>query len=354
MLTLLMGKCMKKKKLFILILLISLLIVTIISLFVGSSNMTILEVFDALFLKGNNSNIRIIYSIRIPRILAAIIAGCGLSLAGLIMQTTLNNSMASPQTLGVSNAAVFGANVSIIIFAGGYFISGNNANSFFTNANPFSTSFLAFIFAILATLFILLLCKSREFSPNVVILLGIGIGSLFNSLTTLLQYYATDVGLSAAVIWNFGDLGRATYLIDLIMFVVVFISLIFFILNSWRYNALLSGDNVAKSLGVNVKLLRFISLLFSSLITAVCVSFLGIIGFVGIICPHICRKIIGNDHRYLLVSSLLAGSLLLLLADMLSRVIGNGTSLPVGSITALLGLPFFIAIIFSKRGNNNA
>ena len=93
MLTLLMGKCMKKKKLFILILLISLLIVTIISLFVGSSNMTILEVFDALFLKGNNSNIRIIYSIRIPRILAAIIAGCGLSLAGLIMQTTLNNSL---------------------------------------------------------------------------------------------------------------------------------------------------------------------------------------------------------------------------------------------------------------------
>lgn len=345
---------MKKKKLLIILLFILLIIISVLSLFVGSSNMKVIEVINALFFKGNDSFIRIIYKIRIPRIIAAIVAGGGLSIAGLIMQTTLNNYMASPQTLGVSNAAVFGANLSIIIFAGGYFISSNNNASFFTNSNPFSTSFMAFLFAILSTFLILLLCKSNEFSPNFVILLGIAMGSLFNALTTLLQYYATDVGLAAAVVWNFGDLGRATYLTDIIMFVVLFISIVFFSLNSWRYNALLSGDNVAKSLGINVKLFRFISLLLASLITATCVSFLGIIGFVGLISPHICRKIVGNDHRYLIPASLLSGSILLLLADMLSRFINNGVSLPVGSITTLLGLPFFIFIIFKKRGSENA
>lgn len=342
-----------KKKLFIIILAIILAILSIISLFIGSSNMKIIDVVNALFLKGLASNIRIVYNIRIPRIIAAIVAGGGLSIAGLIMQTTLNNQMASPQTLGVTNAAVFGANISIILFAGGYFVT-NNSTSFFTNVNPFSTSFMAFIFAIFSTILILCMCKSNEFSPNFVILLGIAMGSLFNALTTLLQYYATDVGLAAAVVWNFGDLGRAAYLTDIIIFVVLLISIVFFSLNSWRYNALLSGDNVAKSLGINVKVFRFISLLLASLITATCVSFLGIIGFVGLICPHICRKIVGNDHRYLIPSSLLFGSVLLLFADMISRIANNGVSLPVGSITTLLGLPFFIFIIFKKRGSENA
>ena len=119
---------------------------------------------------------------------------------------------------------------------------------------------------------------------------------------------------------------------------------------SWKFNALLSGDASAKSMGVHVDLLRFASMLAASVITAVCVSFLGIIGFVGIICPHVTKRMLGQDHRISLPASALTGSILLLLADTLSRSIGNGSALPVGAITSLLGAPFFLTIIFGRKG----
>ena len=124
-------------------------------------------------------------------------------------------------------------------------------------------------------------------------------------------------------------------------------------LMSWQFNALLSGDAAAKSMGVAVDRLRFVSMLLASVITAVCVSFLGIIGFVGIICPHVTKKLLGQDHRVSVPASVLSGSLLLLLADTLSRSLGNGSALPVGAITSLLGAPFFLAIIFSGKGEYN-
>ena len=190
------------------------------------------------------------------------------------------------------------------------------------------------------------------FTPNVVVLAGIAVGSIWTAATTILQFYATDVGISAAVIWNFGDLGRATYKTDTIMFVVVVVGMIYFQIMSWRLNALLSGEAAARSMGIHVELLRFCSMLFASMITAVCVSFLGIIGFVGIICPHVTKKLLGQDHRFAIPMSALSGSLLLLIADTLSRSIGNGSALPVGAITSLLGAPFFIAIIFSRKGEH--
>ena len=133
------------------------------------------------------------------------------------------------------------------------------------------------------------------------------------------------------------------------MLAVVAVGVVFFSLMSWKYNALLSGAATAKTMGVNVEGLRFASLLLASMITAVCVSFLGVIGFVGVICPHITKKILGQDHRVTIPVSCLSGSLLLLLADTLSRSLGSGSALPVGAITSLLGAPFFIAIIFGKK-----
>ena len=328
---------------------------SIVCLFIGSSNMSLSECLRALLKTSENAgSIRIIWNIRIPRVLAAVIAGAGLSVSGLIMQTTLNNAMASPSTLGVSDAAVFGANLSIIAFAGGFLDTGNHLASYDVGANPYATSLVAFLFSLLSILMILGLCRIRAFSPNVVVLAGIAIGSVWTAGTTLLQLYATDVGLSAAVIWNFGDLGRATYRTDLIMFAVVAVGIVFFILMSWRYNALLSGDAMARTMGIGVDGLRFVSLLLASMITAVCVSFLGIIGFVGIICPHVVKKLMGQDHRYTIPASVLSGSLLLLLADTLSRSMGNGSALPVGAITTLLGAPFFVAIIFSNRRGADA
>ena len=330
-------------------LLAAVLLLGIGCLFVGSSNMTIQQALDVLLGGGSNAQNRIIWKIRVPRVLAAIIAGAGLSVAGLVMQTTLGNAMASPSTLGVSNGAVFGANLSIIAFAGGFLSTGNNLKNFDVGANPYATSLLAFGFALLSVLLILGLCTIRSFSPNVVVLAGIAIGSVWTAATTILQFYATDVGLSAAVVWSFGDLGRATYRTDAIMALVTLVGLVFFMLMAWKYNALLSGEATAKTMGVRVELLRFLSLLLASMITAVCVSFLGVIGFVGVICPHVTKKLLGQDHRITIPISCLMGSLLLLLADTLSRSLGSGSALPVGAITSLLGAPFFLAIIFSKK-----
>lgn len=335
----------------IVILAVLVAVVSLTALFAGSSHMTLTDGIAALMKRSTVANNRIIWSIRIPRILAALIAGAGLSVSGLIMQTTLNNAMASPSTLGVSNAAVFGANLSIIAFAGGFLSTGNNVRNFAVGANPYATSVMAFLFSVMSILLILGLCRVRSFSPNVVVLAGIAMGSVWTAATTILQFYATDVGISAAVIWNFGDLGRATYRTDWIMLAVVAAGVTTFSLLAWRYNALLSGEATARTMGVNVELLRFASMLLASMITAVCVSFLGVIGFVGIICPHITKKLMGQDHRVTLPVSALCGSLLLLVADSLSRSLGNGSALPVGAITSLLGAPFFVAIIFSRKEN---
>ena len=327
-------------------------VVGVVCLFIGSSNMTFRDGLDALLGRGSAAQSRIIWKIRMPRVLAAIVAGAGLSVAGLIMQTTLNNTMAAPSTLGVSNAAVFGANLSIIAFAGGFLSTGNNLQNFDVGANPYATSLLAFVFSAASILLILGLCTIRSFSPNVVVLSGIAIGAVWTAATTILQFYATDVGLSAAVVWSFGDLGRATYRTIVIMLAAVWVGLLFFRLMAWKYNALLSGEATAKTMGVNVEGLRFVSLLLASVITAACVSFLGVIGFVGVICPHITKKLLGQDHRVTIPVSCLMGSLLLLLADTLSRSLGSGSALPVGAITSLLGAPFFIAIIFSRKGGH--
>ncbi len=323
-----------------------------VCLLVGSSHMTVRDCFAALAKKGSAAQVRIIWNIRIPRVLAAIIAGAGLAVSGLIMQTDLNNPMASPSTLGVSNAAVFGANLSIIAFAGGFLDTGNHLANYSVGANPYATSLMAFVFSTVSILLILGLCRLRAFQPGVVVLAGIAIGSVWTAATTILQFYATDVGLSAAVVWTFGDLGRATYRVDLIMAVVVLTGIVYFSLMSWRLNALLSGDAAAKSMGVAVDRLRFVSMLLASVITAVCVSFLGIIGFVGIICPHVTKRLLGQDHRVSIPASALSGSILLLLADTASRSLGNGSALPVGAITSLLGAPFFLAIIFSRKGEH--
>ena len=332
---------------------IAVVVLAFVCLFVGSSRMTVADCFAALAKRGSAAQVRIIWNIRIPRVLAAVIAGAGLSAAGLVMQTDLNNPMASPSTLGVSNAAVFGANLSIIAFAGGFLSTGNNLSNYTVGANPYATSLMAFLFSTASILLILGLCRLRAFQPGVVVLAGIAVGSVWTAATTILQFYATDVGLSAAVVWTFGDLGRATYKTDLIMAVVVITGLSFFSLMSWKLNALLSGDAAAKSMGVHVDLLRFSTMLFASVITAVCVSFLGVIGFVGIICPHVTKRLLGQDHRVSIPASALSGSILLLLADTLSRSLGSGSALPVGAITSFLGAPFFLAIIFGRKGEHD-
>ncbi len=320
-----------------------------ISLFVGSSSMKFKEAFYALFGQGQNNYIIIMQKIRLPRIIAALFVGAGLAIAGLIMQTTLSNEMASPSTLGVSNAATFGANVSIIVLSGGFLVTGNNVANIMASSNVYATSALAFIFAFLSVLITLGLSRKKAMNKSNLILAGIAMGTMWTALTSLLQFYSTDVALGAAVIWSFGDLSRATYKIDIIIAIVVVLSSVMFGVFSNKYNAMLSGDDMAKSVGIKTERFRFISLLVASLITAICIANLGIIGFSVIVCPHIAKRIFGHDHKLTIPGSILIGSILLLLSDTLARTIGNGTAIPVGIITSLVGAPFFLYIIFRKK-----
>lgn len=316
-----------------------------LSFFLGSTDLSPDRSFLGLFGQADNATNRIMQRIRLPRNIGAFIIGGGLALSGLIMQTSLKNPMASPATLGISNAAVFGANVIILA------IYGTGSNSFVSvNDSPFTVSAVAFAFALLCVLIVLGLSSFHQFNPTTVVLIGIALGAGFQAGTTLLQYFSDDVALSAVVGWSFGNLERLTMEENYILLLVVGVSLLGFEVFSYRYNALSGGEGFARSLGVHTSLLRFVSLLVASLIAALCVSFCGIIGFVGIIAPHIMKRIIGNDHRFLIPTSFFAGASMLLFCDIATRLIGQGTSLPVGAITALIGTPFFLFILFTKKG----
>ena len=322
------------------------LLVFLISLFVGSSHMSIKEGILGLFGQGETANIIIMQNIRLPRVIAAILAGTALALSGTIMQTISNNVMASPTTLGVSNAAVLGANIAIIILGGGV-ISSSGGHPIISN--PYFVSGFAFIVALGGTLLVLGLSRIKKFNNAVTVLIGVTFGTFCTGVTSLIQYFATDTSLSTAVYWSFGDLGRASYTDDLIMLVVVVVSLLFFLIFSYRYNAMLLGEDTASTLGINLNVFRFISLLLASLLTATVVATLGIIGFIGLIVPQVMRKLVGNDHKFLLVGSALFGSVVLLISDIISRILLNGLSLPVGAVTAIIGAPVFIVLLLLRR-----
>jgi iron complex transport system permease protein len=181
-------------------------------------------------------------------------------------------------------------------------------------------------------------------------LAGIAISSFFAAATMLLQYFGSDIEVAASVMWSFGDLSKSGYK-EIIIVTIVFIpSLIFFYINSWNYTCLLWGDEVAKGLGINTTLFRIVSLVISSVVVAVPVAFVGIIGFVGLMAPHMVKLFIDGDNRFLLPYSAMAGAALLLGADILSRIIIAEIEIPVGIMTSLAGVPFFIYLLLKKHG----
>lgn len=336
----------QKRTIFLICMSVLTLLFFVISVFIGSSKMSIGDVLKTLFGGGSSTENIIIFNIRMPRVLAAIVVGAALSISGVIMQTMSNNVMASPSTLGVSNAAVLGANVAIIILGGGI-IAHSGSKPLFDN--PYVVSLFAFMFALGSMILVLTLARIKKFNNAITVLIGVTFGTFCTGLTTLVQYFADDQTLGTAIYWAFGDLGRANYTSVLIITVVLAISLIFFLLFSYKYNAILLGDATASTLGINLKWFRFISLLLASLLCAVSVSLFGIIGFIGLIIPQIVRRLIGNDHKFLIIGSALLGSVTLLFSDIISRILLSGWALPVGAVTSILGAPIFIVILLLSR-----
>lgn len=342
----------KAKKIAIILILLALVFLFfVVSVFVGSGTLSFKEVFLAIFNKGSETARLIVRRIRFPRVIAALIAGGGLAVSGLVMQTVLKNPLASPTTLGVSNAAVFGANFAIIVVGAGAFHSTHG--SWLSISNPYLVSTFSFLSAIIAAGSILLLARLKNLNASAIVLAGVAVSAIFQAGTTLIQYFASDTQVASAVYWTFGDLGRASYKTDLIMFIVVAVSTLFFFLKRWDFSAMSGGIAYAKTLGVNTRFMTIMSLLLASLITSVTVSFLGIIGFVGLTAPQFMKRIVGDDYRFLLPSSFLAGALLLLISDILGRLPIFGTSVPVGIVTSLIGGPVFLAILLRRKKNES-
>lgn len=326
------------------------LILSIFSICAGSSNIKPYQIVKAVLGYETGIPSIVIWNIRMPRVIAAIVAGAGLSVAGCVMQNNLKNPLASPSTLGVSSAAAFGANMAIIVFGAGS-IQSTSSDAVIIN-NPYAVTLSAFVWSMAAVCIILSLARLKDFSPEAMVLAGVALSSLFSAGSTLIQYFAQDTQVAAAVFWTFGDLGRASWNEVILMSVIVAAAMIYFMMRRWDYNALDSGQESAKGLGVNVERVRLGGMFMSSLITAAVVSFLGMIGFIGLIGPQIMRRVVGSDHRFLIPASALMGAALLLVSDTAARIIISPIVLPVGAITSFLGAPLFLYLLM--RGYKKA
>lgn len=284
----------------------------------------------------------IVLTAGVPRILSCILAGFALGIAGAVMQCVLKNPLGSPYTLGVSNAAAFGASIGIVLLGGGTILGQSGAE--INISNPYIVAGSAFVWAMIATMVIVALVKVTKVSPETMVLAGVALSSIFSAGISLLQYIYNEYALSTIVFWQFGSMGKAT-IEELTMIAIVAAAIcLYFLYNRLDYNALDTGDDVAASVGVNVERLRIISLVLSALLTAIVVSFMGIVAFIGLLGPHIVRRLVGNDHRYLLPGSMLLGALILLISDCVGQNLMDFT-LPVGIITSFLGGPLFLYLL---------
>ncbi len=336
-----------RKVIFLLAVLVLLLALALFSLGVGAVRLSVGETVGALLGADSGIASTIIWNIRLPRVLTAVLVGAGLAAAGAALQSLLRNPLASPYTLGISHAAAFGAAFSVVILGAGS--SSAEAGGVIVN-NPYITTISAFAWSMVTVILIVLLGRLKNSSPVTLILTGIALGSLFTAGYTVMQYFADQTELSSIVFWTFGDVGRATWTHLALMSAVVLPALIYFGYNGWRYRAMSSGDQTAKSLGINPGRLRLEGTIVAGLITSLLVSFVGIIGFVGLVVPHMIRRFIGGEERYLLPASCLLGGFLLLGSDTAARTVAAPIVLPVGILTSFLGVPLFIYLVIRGKG----
>ena len=318
------------------------------SMYAGSAGLSISEILHALWYRDGGKNATIIWNVRLPRAATAIVIGMGMALAGCVMQNVLRNPMASASTLGVSQGACFGAAVGIVFFEGGIQVGNTTAN--FTVTNPALVSGFAFLGGMVTTFVILALSRVRRSSPATMVLAGVALSSVFSGMTTIIQYFVDDVKLASLVYWTFGSLTKAGWVEIGMMAATAAAAFCYFYYHRLNFNAMEAGVATAKSLGVPVDRLTLTSMILCALVSSVCVAFAGSIGFIGLIAPHIMRKFLGNDYRFLIPGAALAGGILLLAADVASRVILPPAVLPIGALTSFLGAPLFLYLCL-KGGN---
>jgi len=280
----------------------------------------------------------IVWDIRLPSALMAALVGMALGLAGAEMQTILNNPLASPYTLGVSSAAALGASLAIVLQFGipgvpsGWLIGGN-----------------AFVFAIVAALLLDTVARWSGMNTSGVVLFGIAMVFTFNALVSLVQFLASAEALQSLVFWTMGSLARSSWTSVGVMVTAIVLTLPVAMRQSWKLTALRLGEDRAASFGVDVRRVRVAALARVSLLSALAVAFVGTIAFIGLVAPHIARRLFGEDHRFYLPGSALVGALILSLASVVSKNLVPDVVVPVGIVTALVGIPFFVAVVLRRQ-----
>ena len=278
----------------------------------------------------------VIMKIRVPRMVMALLTGFSLAIAGAGMQVILGNPLASPFTLGVSSGAGFGAGLAVLVgisFMGGrFFLIGN-----------------AFLFSLFPALVIAGISRIKRATSGMMILAGIAMGYVFSAGSSLMSYFSQAEDLKALSLWMMGNLGRATWNDIAWLSGALILSVPVFLYQIHALDVMNAGDETAKSLGVNVERTRILIMIVSSFITASIICFTGVIGFVGLVAPHITRMFIGANNRFLIPAAGLFGAAFLLAADIIALKIIEPTVLPVGVITSFLGGPLFLYLIIRKN-----
>lgn len=339
------------RKVFLLIALVLFLaVVALLATVVGAAAVSVGDVFRVIaahVLPAYQSSAgtlaeTVVLQLRLPRILLALITGISLAGAGTVMQGILRNPLVSPYTLGMSGGASFGAALAIVLgtsFLGPYF----------NVAGPYLIAINAFVFGFLTIMLVYGIARLKGTAPETLILAGVALGYLFSAGVSALKYFSNNEALKELVVWLMGGMWGATLQQVGLLTPVVLGCMIVLLRYAWDMNALSAGEEVAVNLGVNVNRLRLIGLTVSALAASATVAFTGVIGFIGLVSPHICRMLIGSDNRFLIPCSSLMGAALLLVSDTLARTIIAPSEIPVGIITSLIGAPFFLYLLLKKR-----
>ncbi|WP_042622992.1 FecCD family ABC transporter permease [Citrobacter rodentium] len=334
-------RIIRKRWLLMLIVILAIAVSLTFDFTLGPSALSLPELWRSLFHPTEVSvGMRVIVrEIRLPYALMALWVGMALGLAGAEMQTLLNNPLVSPFTLGVSSAAAFGAALAIVSGVG---IPGI-PEAWFIPAN-------AFLFALLSAFLLDWLTRWTRVATPGVVLFGIALVFTFNALVAMMQFVADEDTLQGLVFWTMGSLTRASWEKVGVLVVASIPLLLWAMRSAWSLTALRLGEDRAMSFGIDIRRLRRASLLRISLLSALSVAFVGPIGFIGLVAPHIARILFGEDHRFYLPGSMLTGGLVLSLASIASKNIFPGVIIPVGIVTSLVGVPFFLSIILRYRG----
>lgn len=320
----------KKKRFFLIVLFVFLIVISLANLRFGAVDLSLSEIFNS-FIDKESINYQIIVNVRLPRIIMGILAGAALSVSGTILQSIMNNPLASPNIIGVSSGAGFVAMLIMILFPKHY------------NFIPLG----AFLGALFATLIIYSLSLKKGPSTTRIILAGVAVNTIFGAGNDILISLFPN-RVPAALCFMVGGLSGISWKDVSMVSVYIILALLLAIFLSGKLNILVLGDEIASSLGENVGVIRLVFIALSSLLAGSAVAVVGLLGFVGLIVPHIMRLLIGSDNKYLIPSSMLAGSFIVLFSDLIARLIFAPSEIPVGVIMSIIGGPFFLYLVFRK------